>query len=91
VVCISRDTVIGNVFVAVFPRTSVTVSCTSLRPNAVGVPHIVVPQRRDRIAAESEKNGLTSFCADEHAQFLPLRDYFAANRCAVFDGLAVAG
>src|SRR5262249_45411665 len=39
---------------------------------AVGVRHIILPQRTDRIAAEREKNRLTSYCADEHVQFLPL-------------------
>jgi asparagine synthase (glutamine-hydrolysing) len=55
---------------------------------AVGVRHIVIPQRTDRIAAEREKNRLTDFCADEHAQFLPLRAHFHAAPHVVFDGLA---
>jgi asparagine synthase (glutamine-hydrolysing) len=55
---------------------------------AIGVRHVVLPQRPRRVAAEHEKNVLTHYCADEHAQFLPLRDYFAAHRCEVFDGLA---
>jgi hypothetical protein len=70
------------------PSAGDDVRLARLVADAVGVPHVVVPQRFDRIAAESEKNGLTNFCADEHVQFLPLRDYFAANRCALFDGLA---
>jgi hypothetical protein len=55
---------------------------------AAGVRHVLLAQRTNRIAAEREKNRLTHFCADEHAQFLPLRDYFDGERCAVFDGLA---
>jgi len=70
------------------PSAGEDVRLARLVADAVGAPHVVIPQRRDRIAAESEKNRLTSFCADEHAQFLPLRDYFASNRCSVFDGLA---
>ena len=70
------------------PSAGEDVRLARLVADAVGVPHVVIPQRRDRIAAESEKNSLTSFCADEHVQFLPLRDYFTANPCAVFDGLA---
>ncbi|MGH9141588.1 MAG: asparagine synthase-related protein [Vicinamibacterales bacterium] len=55
---------------------------------ALGLPHVVLQQRRHRVAAEREKNALTHCCADEHAQFLPLRDYFTVHRCDVFDGLA---
>jgi hypothetical protein len=53
----------------------------------LGVPHVVVPRRADRVAAESEKNALTSFCADEHVQFLPLREYFERQPATLFDGL----
>jgi len=53
----------------------------------LGVKHVVVARRRDRVAAESEKNALTSFCADEHVQFLPLRAYFARVSATLFDGL----
>jgi hypothetical protein len=52
-----------------------------------GVAHIVLPQRRDRVAAESEKNTLTSFCADEHVQFLPIRSYLERHPATVFDGI----
>jgi len=55
---------------------------------ALGVRHVVLPQRTRRVAAEREKNVLTHYCADEHVQFLPLRDYFTRHRCEVFDGLA---
>lgn len=53
----------------------------------VGVAHAVVPRRPDRVTAESEKNSLTSFCADEHVQFLPLRTYFQRAPATLFDGL----
>ena len=55
---------------------------------ALRVRHVVLPQRSHRVAAEREKNRLTHYCADEHVQFLPLRDYFSDRRCEVFDGLA---
>jgi hypothetical protein len=55
---------------------------------AAGVRHVLLPQRKRRIDAECEKNALTHYCADEHVQFLPLRDYFGRHRCEVFDGLA---
>jgi hypothetical protein len=53
----------------------------------VGVAHVVVPRRADRVEAESEKNALTSFCTDEHVQFLPLRAYFQREPATLFDGL----
>jgi len=55
---------------------------------ALGVRHVLIPQRTHRLAAEREKNVLTHYCSDEHVQFLPLRDYFGRRRCEVFDGLA---
>jgi asparagine synthase (glutamine-hydrolysing) len=55
---------------------------------ALGVRHVVLQQRTRRVAAEHEKNVLTHYCADEHVQFLPLRDYFGLQPCDVFDGLA---
>jgi hypothetical protein len=53
----------------------------------LGVAHVVIPRRPDRVAAESEKNALTSYCADEHVQFLPLRAYFERQPATLFDGL----
>ncbi|HYM25622.1 MAG TPA: asparagine synthase-related protein [Vicinamibacterales bacterium] len=53
----------------------------------LGLPHVVVPRRGDRVAAESDKNALTSFCADEHVQFLPLRGHFERAPATLFDGL----
>jgi asparagine synthase (glutamine-hydrolysing) len=49
---------------------------------------VLLAQRSHRVAAEREKNRLTHYCADEHVQFLPLRDYFSDRPCEVFDGLA---
>ncbi len=54
----------------------------------LGIRHMVLTQRRDRVASESEKNALTSFCADEHVQFMPLRTYFEHAPATLFDGLA---
>jgi asparagine synthase (glutamine-hydrolysing) len=56
--------------------------------SSVGADHVVLRQRTRRIPAEREKNRLTSYCADEHVQFLPLRDYFATRTDLLFDGLA---
>jgi hypothetical protein len=53
----------------------------------VRVPHVVVSRRSDRVVAESEKNALTSLCADEHVQFLPLRAHVEGAPATLFDGL----
>jgi len=70
------------------PSGAGDVAIARLVAEALGVDHVLVPQRTDRVAAEREKNALTSCCTDEHVQFLPLRDYFARRDCLVFDGLA---
>lgn len=54
---------------------------------AVGVPHVVLPQRGTRIAAEVRKNRITGFCADEHAWILPLADYLSGRVRHVYDGI----
>jgi hypothetical protein len=54
---------------------------------AVSVRHVLIPQRTDRVDVEREKNVLTHYCAEDHAQFLPLRPYFEEVHRHVFDGL----
>ena len=70
------------------PFAAEDVAIARLVADAIGVDHVLIPQRADRVAAERDKNTLTNCCADEHAQFLPLRDYFARRDDLVFDGLA---
>jgi asparagine synthase (glutamine-hydrolysing) len=53
---------------------------------AAGVPHVILPQR-PRYESEVRKNLRTSFCADEHAWFMPLVDYLETNADIVYDGL----
>ena len=55
--------------------------------SAVGVRHTVLPHHPRRVAAERAKNRLTHYCADEHAEFLPLRAFFEREPCTVFDGV----
>jgi hypothetical protein len=54
---------------------------------ALGVDHLLLKQRDHRVRAEHEKNALTHLCADEHVQFLPLRDRFLRRDELIFDGL----
>ena len=54
----------------------------------LGLRHVVLQRPSDRVRSEVAKNLLTSFCADEHAWFLPVREFFRASRTqTVFDGI----
>ena len=54
----------------------------------LGLRHVALQRPSDRVRSEVAKNLLTSFCADEHAWFLPVREFFRASRTqTVFDGI----
>jgi len=57
-----------------------------LLARAAGVPHVLLRQL-PRFGSELRKNRGTSFCADEHAWFMPLVDYLAARADVAYDGL----
>lgn len=53
------------------------------------IEHTILSAPQDRVASEQIKNELTSFCADEHAWFLPMRDFLRAKDIRfAFDGIA---
>src|SRR5262245_32187014 len=52
-----------------------------------GMPHIVLPATPRTAAAERLKNLQTSFCADEHVQFIPLRRFFEHTGAIAYDGI----
>jgi asparagine synthase (glutamine-hydrolysing) len=54
---------------------------------AVGVANEVLPLDWRRVRAERRKNVMTSFCADRHAQMLPLVDYLRDRADVIYDGL----
>jgi asparagine synthase (glutamine-hydrolysing) len=54
----------------------------------LGVRHIVVPQRRHRLAVEREKNAATHYCTDEHAQFVALASWLREKTTITYDGIA---
>jgi len=54
---------------------------------AAGVPNVVLPLDWQRVQAEKRKNLMTSFCADRHAQMLPLVDYLRSRADVIYDGL----
>ena len=52
-----------------------------------GLPHITLPTDWSLIRAETEKNALTDFCADEHGWMLPLRRFMLQQTAVAFDGI----
>jgi len=54
----------------------------------LGLQHVVLPQREDRVRTEWEKNERTHYCTDEHAQFVALADYLALVTPVTYDGIA---
>jgi hypothetical protein len=55
---------------------------------AVGVPHTVLETAPDRYADETEKNRLTSFCAQEHHWVMPLVRHVTGRDLVLYDGIA---
>ena len=53
-----------------------------------GIAHDVLGYARPRLADATRAMALTGLCADEHAQMMPLHDYFAQRDVIGFDGIA---
>ena len=81
------------------PQTCVTIEHFPTRGNddvaiaaalcaRLGISHIVLSQRRDRVRVEREKNHRTHFCTDDHAQFVALADHLASVTRETYDGIA---
>ncbi len=69
------------------PHTNEDIAIAAQVAEAVGVTHIVLPYARSRLNAELRKNLATSFCADEHAWYLPMADFLAGKGLTVYDGI----
>jgi hypothetical protein len=54
----------------------------------IGAEHVVLDRPRSRPWDALRTLVLTSFCADEHMQMMPLHDYFAGRPGAALDGIA---
>jgi asparagine synthase (glutamine-hydrolysing) len=54
---------------------------------AAGVAHTAIPLDPRRVAIEQRKNVMTGFCADRHAQMMPLVDYLRGRADVIYDGL----
>jgi hypothetical protein len=68
------------------PRNDADLTVAAHCARELGVRHVKLEQTADPIAAECEKNAHTSWCSDEHVQFLPLRRHLQGVP-AVFDGI----
>jgi asparagine synthase (glutamine-hydrolysing) len=54
---------------------------------AARVAHTAIPLDPRRVAVERRKNVMTGFCADRHAQMMPLVDYLRGRADVTYDGL----
>jgi asparagine synthase (glutamine-hydrolysing) len=70
------------------PRSNSDVEIARIVAGRAGVPHRLIPQRRDRTAAEREKNQRTHFCAEEGVQWLALADRLPSTSSETYDGIA---
>jgi asparagine synthase (glutamine-hydrolysing) len=70
------------------PRSNIDVDIARALSDRVGVRHHVIPQRRDRTAAEREKNRRTHFCGEEGVQWLALADRLPTTSTETYDGIA---
>ncbi len=71
------------------PRPSTDAKIASQITAALGLPHTIIEQSEDRFADELQKDILTSFCADEHAQMVPVARWLNQGDCRFsWDGIA---
>ena len=71
------------------PRPSTDAKVAAEITAEMGLPHQVIRQSSDRFADEIEKDLLTCFCADEHAQMLPVARWLQQSNVDVsWDGIA---
>ncbi len=71
------------------PRPSTDAEMATKITQALKLPHAIVEQSSDRFADEIEKDLLTGFCADEHAQMVPVARWLNEHRIdASWDGIA---
>lgn len=71
------------------PRLSIDAEIASRITAALKLPHTIVEQSEDRFADEMQKDLLTSFCADEHAQMIPVARWLDEQKFAAsWDGIA---
>lgn len=71
------------------PRPSTDAQIAAKITAALKLPHTIIEQSEDRFADEMQKDLLTSFCADEHAQMVPVARWLDEQKFAAsWDGIA---
>ncbi|MFN9718631.1 MAG: asparagine synthase-related protein [Planctomycetota bacterium] len=71
------------------PRPSTDAEMAARITASLQLPHTIIEQSDDRFADEIEKDLLTGFCADEHAQMVPVARWLNENAIDVsWDGIA---
>lgn len=69
------------------PHSDEDARIATILASALDIPHHILDRDPARFAAESHKNALTNFCADEHTQLLPVADYLRGRTRAIYDGI----
>lgn len=69
------------------PVTGDDVRIAAQLAHAVKSDHVVIEQKASRFQAESRKNIVTNFCADEHAWLLAVADDLKGKVRTVYDGI----
>ena len=71
------------------PRPDTDAKTAAGITKALGLPHTIIEQSQDRFDDEMNKDVLTSFCADEHFQMVPVSRWMQAGQYKVsWDGIA---
>ena len=71
------------------PRPCTDAQIASQITAELKLPHTVLSQSHDRFADELEKDFMTSFCADEHSQMVPVAKWLDREQFSVsWDGIA---
>lgn len=71
------------------PRQDEDARIASIVAEDLGLEHEILPQPKQRVAAEVRKNSLTNYCTPgRHAWYLPVADYVASRFDCSYDGLA---
>ena len=69
------------------PRNDSDLECAVSLSARLGIPHVVLDQPESRLKVELRKNLKTSFCSDEHAEFMVVADYLRHKVRVLYDGI----
>lgn len=69
------------------PKGDEDARIAALLARALGVDHVVVGPPASPLSEERRKNRITSFCSDEHAWLMGVRDRLQPGVAALYDGI----